>query len=54
MIFGVNFNANMSKWISEDKIKLKETIFEGLENAPRAFASLFKGDIVGRTLVRIE
>jgi NADPH-dependent curcumin reductase CurA len=48
------FNANMSKWISEDKIKLKECIFEGLENAPRAFVSLFIGDSMGRTLVRIN
>ena len=48
------FNANMSKWISEDRIKLKESIFEGLENAPKAFVSLFRGDTVGRTLVRID
>jgi len=48
------FNANMSKWITDGRIKLKESIFEGLENAPRAFVSLFKGNIVGRTLVRID
>jgi NADPH-dependent curcumin reductase CurA len=47
------FNSNMSKWVSEDKIKLKETIFEGLENAPQAFANLFRGDTIGRTLVRL-
>jgi NADPH-dependent curcumin reductase CurA len=47
-------NANMSKWISEDRIKLKESIFEGLENAPKAFVSLFRGDTMGRTLVRFD
>jgi NADPH-dependent curcumin reductase CurA len=47
------FNANMSKWISEDRIKLKESIFVGLENAPQAFVSLFRGDTIGRTLVRL-
>lgn len=47
------FNANMSKWISEDKIKLKESIFKGLETAPKAFVSLFSGDTVGRTLVEL-
>ena len=36
---------------SDDRIKLKESIFEGLINAPMAFVSLFKGNIVGRTLV---
>ena len=48
------FNANMSKWISEDRIKLKESIFEGLENASKAFVSLFRGDTIGRTLVRLD
>ena len=47
------FNASMSKWIAEGKIKWKENIFEGLENAPKAFVSLFKGERVGRTLVKI-
>ena len=47
------FNTNMSKWISEDRVKLKESIFVGLENAPQAFASLFRGDTIGRTLVRL-
>ncbi len=44
----------MSKWINEGRIKWKETIFEGLENAPKAFVSLFKGDSLGRTLVKIK
>lgn len=48
------FNANMSQWISEDRIRLQETIFEGLENAPKAFVSLFNGKTVGRTLVKID
>jgi NADPH-dependent curcumin reductase CurA len=33
----------MSKWISDDKIKLKESIFGGLDRAPEAFVSLFNG-----------
>lgn len=48
------FNSNMSKWIRDNKVKLQETIFEGLENAPRAFVGLFSGDSIGRTLVRID
>jgi NADPH-dependent curcumin reductase CurA len=31
----------MSKWIAEGRIKWKENIFEDLENAPKAFVSLF-------------
>ncbi|MGN6708459.1 MAG: NADP-dependent oxidoreductase [Candidatus Nitrosocosmicus sp.] len=47
------FNSSMSKWINEGKIKWKENIFEGLKSAPKAFVKLFKGESVGRTLVRI-
>jgi NADPH-dependent curcumin reductase CurA len=47
------FNTFMSKWIAEGKVKWKENIFEGLENAPRAFVSLFKGESLGRTLVKL-
>ena len=40
----------MSKWITEDKIKWKEAIYEGLENAPKAFIALFKGEHIGKML----
>jgi NADPH-dependent curcumin reductase CurA len=47
------FRTNMSKWICEGKIKCEETVFEGLENAPKAFLALFKGEKLGKTLVKI-
>lgn len=48
-----DFNASMSKWIREGKMKWKENIYEGLENAPKAFVSLFRGESLGRTLVKL-
>ena len=47
------FHTDMSKWVNEGKIKWKETIFEGLENAPKAFIALFNGENFGKTLVKI-
>lgn len=47
------FCTNMPKWICEGKIKWEETVFEGLENAPKAFVALFKGEKLGKTLVKI-
>jgi NADPH-dependent curcumin reductase CurA len=47
------FYSDMSKWINEGKIKWEETVFEGLGNAPKAFIALFKGEKMGKILVRI-
>ncbi len=47
------FMADMSQWIKEGRIKWHETIVEGIENAPRAFIALFRGENFGKMLVRI-
>lgn len=49
----VQFYADMAIWIADGKIKWKETIVEGLENAPQAFIGLFKGDNFGKMIVKI-
>lgn len=46
------FYKDMSDWIAARKIKWQETIVAGIENAPRAFIGLFKGENVGKMLVR--
>jgi NADPH-dependent curcumin reductase CurA len=48
------FYADMKTWIDAGKIKWRETILEGLKNAPKAFIGLFKGDNVGKMLVQIS
>jgi NADPH-dependent curcumin reductase CurA len=47
------FYADMAKWFAEGKIKWKETIVDGIENAPKAFIGLFKGENFGKMIVRI-
>jgi NADPH-dependent curcumin reductase CurA len=47
------FHDAMTKWVGEGKIKWKETIIEGIENAPKAFLGLFKGENFGKMLVKI-
>jgi NADPH-dependent curcumin reductase CurA len=49
-----DFNADMSQWIAEGKMKWKETIVEGLENAPEAFIGLFRGENIGKMIVRVS
>lgn len=47
------FRKDMGEWIKAGKMKWHETVFEGIENAPRAFLGLFKGDNLGKMLVKI-
>jgi NADPH-dependent curcumin reductase CurA len=39
--------------VSEGKIECRETMVEGIENVPAAFAGLFRGDNTGKMLVRV-
>jgi NADPH-dependent curcumin reductase CurA len=48
------FFTQMSTWIKEGKIKFKEDIVEGLENAPEAFMGLLEGKNFGKLLVRVH
>jgi NADPH-dependent curcumin reductase CurA len=47
------FTAEMTKWIAEGRIKWRDTVVEGLDNAPKAFLGLFSGDNVGKMLVKL-
>ncbi|WP_213774890.1 NADP-dependent oxidoreductase [Bradyrhizobium sp. dw_78] len=48
-----DFLRDMSQWVREGKVKHKEFVTEGLENAPAAFMGLLKGANFGKQLVRI-
>jgi NADPH-dependent curcumin reductase CurA len=47
------FLKDMSQWIAEGRIRWKETVVAGIENAPKAFLALFKGENFGKMLVKI-
>jgi len=48
------FLADMAKWIAEGRMKWEETVEDGIENAPAAFLKLFKGENLGKMLVRLS
>ena len=47
------FETEMSNWLLEGKIKFKETIYEGIEKAPKSFIDLLEGKNIGKMLVKI-
>jgi NADPH-dependent curcumin reductase CurA len=48
------FVRDMSGWIASGKVKWRETVEEGIENAPAAFLKLFKGENLGKMLVKLN
>jgi NADPH-dependent curcumin reductase CurA len=40
-------------WVAGGRIKYRETVAQGLENAPKAFVGLLKGENLGKQLVKL-
>jgi NADPH-dependent curcumin reductase CurA len=47
------FLRDMSEWRKAGKMTWRETIVDGIEKAPEAFIGLFRGENVGKMLVKI-
>jgi NADPH-dependent curcumin reductase CurA len=47
------FLREVGAWVREGKIKYREDVVEGLENAPRAFQGLLRGENFGKLVVRV-
>ncbi|WML60390.1 NADP-dependent oxidoreductase [Neobacillus sp. PS2-9] len=43
----------LSQWVKEGKIQYRENIVEGFENTVEAFLGLFRGDNIGKQLVKV-
>ena len=54
--YGTRFDAfrdDMAGWLAAGRIKAKEDVVEGLENAPAAFIGLLQGKNFGKLVVRV-
>lgn len=46
--------AKLSQWYEEGRLRYRETVINGLENAPRALIGLFEGANFGKQLVKVS
>ncbi|MGE0153372.1 MAG: NADP-dependent oxidoreductase [Reyranellaceae bacterium] len=47
------FVREVGGWIREGRIRYRETVVDGLDNAPRAFMGLLKGENFGKLIVKV-
>jgi len=47
------FYGEMAPWVANGTVKSRQTVVDGLENMPDAFLGLFKGENVGKMLVKL-
>jgi hypothetical protein len=47
------FRREVGGWLADGKLVVRETVVEGLENAPEAFLGLLRGDNTGKMVVRL-
>ena len=47
------FHSDLAGWVREGKVTWKETVHDGIASAPDAFLGLFKGENLGKMLVKL-
>jgi NADPH-dependent curcumin reductase CurA len=45
--------TRMAQWLKSGKLKYRETITKGIENAPKAFIGMLRGENIGKQLVQL-
>ena len=48
-----DFQRDVGGWLREGRIKYREDFVDGIENAPRAFLGLLRGENFGKLIVRV-
>ncbi len=49
-----DFMRDMTEWVQQEKVKYRETVFNGIEHMPEAFIGLFTGANTGKMIVNLD
>ena len=47
------FFERAREWVREGRLRYRETVVDGIENAPKAFLGLLRGENIGKMLVKV-
>lgn len=51
---GADFEREVGGWLADGSLTFRETIVDGIDNAPDAFIGLLRGDNIGKMLVKVD
>ena len=49
-----DFEREVGAWLADGSLTFRETVVDGIDNAPDAFIGLLRGDNIGKMLVKID
>jgi hypothetical protein len=47
------FAGEAAEWVRDGRLRYRETVIDGIENAPKAFLGLLRGENIGKMLVKV-
>jgi NADPH-dependent curcumin reductase CurA len=48
------YRATAQAWLRDGRLRFRETVVEGIEHMPDALLGLYRGDNVGKMVVRVD
>ena len=54
LLLGAILRTQMGNWVTQGKVRYREEMIDGLEQAPAAFVGLLKGEAFGKRVIKLS